>query len=55
MKKPAFYTRWPPEGIGIGTVICALLNGTLIHLFSKLPDHIREFKDGLRFRGFFEK
>ncbi len=32
----AFFGLWQFEGIGIGTVICALTNGLLISLFSKL-------------------
>ncbi|MBQ8341725.1 MAG: hypothetical protein IJY22_05045 [Clostridia bacterium] len=50
-----FFGWWQFEGIGIGTVICALLNGTIIHLCSKLLDHIWEFRDGLSWRGFFER
>lgn len=42
------------HGIGVGTVICAFLNGTLIHLFGKLYKRIFVFKDALPWRGFFE-
>ena len=32
------------QGIGIGTVICAILNGTLIHFFSKISDKLWTFR-----------
>ena len=41
-------------GIGVGTVVCAFLNGTLIHLFGKLYHRLFTFKDALPWRGFFE-
>lgn len=33
-----------PVGIGIGTVICALVNGTMINFFTKKYDKVFEFK-----------
>lgn len=42
------------EGVKYGTVICALVNGILIGWFSKLLNRIFEFKDGLKFRKYFE-
>ena len=42
------------RGIGIGTVPCAFLNGTLIHLFCKFYKRIFAFKDALPWRPFFE-
>ena len=42
------------RGIGVGTVICAFLNGTLIDLFGKLYRRLFRFKDALPWRGFFE-
>lgn len=33
-----------PVGIGIGTIICAVLNGTLINLFKKLYNSIFEYR-----------
>ena len=42
------------RGIGIGTVVCAFLNGTLIHLFGKLCTRWFAFKDALPWRAFFE-
>lgn len=43
----AFFGLWQFEGIGIGTVICALTNGLLIGLFSKLIG--RKFEITVRF------
>ena len=42
------------RGIGIGTVVCAFLNGTLIHLFGKLYNRLFTTKDALPWRSFFE-
>ncbi len=42
------------EGVGIGTVICALIYGTLIGLFTKLFDKIWAFKDKFNFKIFKE-
>ena len=42
------------EGIGIGTVICALVYGTLIGLFTKLFDKAWVFKDKFNFKIFKE-
>ena len=42
------------EGIKIGTVICALINGRMISLCSKANEALFEFKDLLNLRGFFE-
>ena len=42
------------QGIGVGTVVCAFLNGTLIHLFGKVYDRLFAVKDALPWRGFFE-
>ena len=43
------------RGIGIGTVLCALVYGTLIGCFTKLFDKIWVFKDKFKFRNFFEE
>lgn len=43
------------NGIGVGTVLCAFLNGILIHQFSKGFEKMWEFKDGLRLRNKFEE
>ena len=42
------------RGIGVGTVVCAFLNGTLIHLFGKLYARMFVTKDAFPWRGFFE-
>ena len=42
------------HGIGVGTVVCAFLNGTLIHLFGKLYKRMFAVKDALPWRSFFE-
>ena len=42
-------------GIGIGTVVCAFLNGVLIALFQKLYTKIFEFKDKFTLRKYFEE
>lgn len=43
------------EGVGVATLICALVNGTLIQWASKLFDKIFRFKDGFALREKFEK
>lgn len=42
------------RGIGIGTIISACINGTLIGWFTKLFEHRFSFADGLKLRPFFE-
>ena len=42
------------QGIGIGTVLCAFLNGTIIKLFSLIYERIFEFRDRFKFRQKFE-
>lgn len=51
----AFYGIFQFNGIGIGTVINAFLNGLLIGLFSKLYAKIWRYEDGLKLRTFFSK
>ena len=51
----AFFGLWQFEGIKLGTVICALLNGFLIGRFTKLLEHIWTFEDRLSLRPCFEK
>lgn len=43
------------RGIGIGTVICALINGSIIGLVSRFLDSHFEYKDGMKLRKLFEK
>lgn len=50
-----FFGLWHFEGVKIGTVICALVNGFIIGGFSKLFEKGFEFKDGLKLRPLFEK
>ena len=41
------------RGVKWGTIICALINGTLIGLCSKFLEQRFEFKDGLGLRKYF--
>lgn len=41
------------EGVKAGTVVCALLNGSLIGFFSKIYSKHCDFKDGLKLRKYF--
>ncbi len=50
----AFYGFGQFEGIKWGTVICALINGSLIGLASKCFEHFFNFKDCLPWRKYFE-
>lgn len=50
----AFFGLWKFEGVGIGTIICALVNGTTIGIFAKLYDKSFEFKDRWKLRKYFE-
>lgn len=43
------------RGIGIGTVVCAFLYGTLIRLFQRLYNRIFHFTDRFPLRNFFEE
>ncbi len=43
------------QGVGIGTVVCAFLNGTVINLFSKLFQRIWVFQDKLPYRKKFKE
>lgn len=49
----AFFGLWHFEGVNVGTVICALLNGTLINMFSKLFEKKWVFKDRFSFKKYF--
>ena len=50
----SFFGLWEFEGVKWGTFICALVTGPLITLFGKIFDSKFEYKDGLKFRKFFE-
>ena len=42
------------EGVKIGTIFCALLNGYIIGLFARMLEKTWDFRDGLPLRSFFE-
>lgn len=42
------------EGVKLGTIVCALLNGSIIGFFSRALERGWEFRDGLPLRRFFE-
>lgn len=50
----AFFGLWQFEGVKIGTVVCAIVNGYIISMFSKLYERFFDFKDGLKLRQYFE-
>lgn len=50
----AFFGLWHFEGIKIGTVICALFNGAIIGMFSKIFEKNFLFEDKFKFRKHFE-
>ena len=50
-----FFGLWHFEGVKLGTIICAVLNGFIIGGFSKLFEHFFDFQDGLKLRKLFEK
>lgn len=51
----AFFGMWTFVGVSWGTIVCALTNGMIITLFSKLWDRLFVFCDGLKLRRLFEK
>ena len=51
----AFFGLWRFEGVKLGTVFCALINGSIIGWCTKIFEARFEFKDGLRLRSVFEK
>ena len=50
----AFFGFGVFEGVKLGTVFCALINGSLIGLCSRFYEKHFTFKDGLKLRCFFE-
>lgn len=50
----SFFGMWHFEGVKLGTVVCALLNGTIIGTFTKIMEARFEFRDGLKLRRYFE-
>lgn len=51
----AFFGFGVFEGVKLGTIICALVNGTLIGMFSRLWNSCFYFGDALKLRPLFEK
>ena len=49
----AFFGMWHFEGVKLGTVICACVNGFIIGQISKFLEKKFEFRDALPFRRFF--
>ena len=50
----AFFGLWNFEGINLGTIVSAALNGFPIGRMTAIFEKIFEFKDGLPFRKYFE-
>ncbi|MBR3382545.1 MAG: hypothetical protein IKG85_05855 [Clostridia bacterium] len=51
-----FFGLWRFEGVKLGTIICAILNGPLIGIVSKGLNSVFSFRDGLpKLKAFFEK
>ena len=50
----AFFGMWHFEGVKLGTVFCALVNGSMIGAVSKFLESHFEFKDCLKLRKYFE-
>ncbi len=42
------------EGVKAGTILCAIINGSLIGLISRMLESVFEFRDGLPLRKYFE-
>ena len=51
----AFFGLWHFEGVSVGTIFCALVNGLIIGGFSRLLEKHFTFADRLPFRSFFER
>lgn len=51
----AFFGFGVFEGVKLGTVFCALVNGTLIGMFGRLFSRRLDFTDALKLRPLFEK
>ncbi len=49
----SFFGLWVFEGVKWGTIVCALINGSIIGFCSKTFEHFFEFKDGLKLRKYF--
>ena len=51
----AFFGLWHFEGVKLGTILCALINGSIIGWCTRVFEARFEFKDGLKLRSVFEK
>lgn len=51
----AFFGFGRFEGVKLGTIICALINGRLIGLCSVWLEQTFDFKDGMKLKKFFER
>ena len=49
----AFFGLWHFEGVKLGTVVCALLNGTIISLFTRVFEKYWVFEDRFPYRKYF--
>lgn len=49
----AFFGLWHFEGVKLGTVVCALLNGTIISLFTRFFEKYWVFEDRFPYRKYF--
>ena len=49
-----FFGLWHFEGVKLGTVFCALINGWLIGRASFIMERLFDFKDALKLRKYFE-
>jgi len=50
----AFFGMWHFEGVKLGTVFCAIVNGSMIGAVSRFLERHFEFKDCLKLRKYFE-
>ncbi len=49
----AFFGLWHFEGVKLGTIFCAFVNGTIIGLCSRFFEHFFTFRDGMGLKRFF--
>lgn len=50
----SFFGLWHFEGVHIGTVVCALVNGWLIGCWTRVFERLFRFEDGLKLRKYFQ-
>lgn len=50
----SFFGFWVFEGVKLGTIVCAIINGFLISRFSKLLEHFFEFKNRFKIEKYFQ-